>query len=282
MTPPTLPAVSCYRHPNRPTQISCVRCERPICPDCMRPASVGFQCPECVAAGQATVRQPRKTTSARVTAAKIGPVTASLIGANVVAFLLTVATAGGQIMGNYQSPIFAELATIPSQVADGQWWRMLSGAFLHYGLTHLAVNMLSLYILGRDLEHYLGSVRYAAVYFLSAIGGSVGVLYFTVPFGQVAGASGAIFGLLGATAIALYQRKASLRPLFAILAINLVISFLPGISLAAHAGGFLVGAVAGAIVIYVKRKGRLVAAGLVSLGVVLVGLSILGTALILS
>lgn len=280
MTTPVRPALACYRHPDRPTQVSCVRCDRPICPDCMRPASVGFQCPDCVAAGQASIRRPRRTTAARVTVAKLGPVTAGLIGANVLAFLVTVATAGGQIMANYRSPIFAEFATEPAMVADGQWWRMLTGAFLHYGLTHLAVNMFSLYILGRDLEQYLGSVRYAAIYFLSAIGGSVAVLFFAVPFASVAGASGAIFGLLGATGVALYQRKANLRSLFAILAINVVISFLPGISLAAHAGGFLFGAAAGAIVIYAKRRSQAILAGLVTLVVVLIALTVLGASLL--
>lgn len=281
MTTPVRPDLSCYRHPDRPTQISCVRCERPICPDCMRPASVGFQCPACVAQGQASIRRPSRTTTARVSVARIGPVTAGLIGANVIAFLVTVATAGGQIMGNFSSPIFADLATEPNLVADGQWWRLLSGAFLHYGLTHLAVNMLSLYILGRDLEQYLGSARYAAIYFLSAMGGSVAVMFFAVPYASVAGASGAIFGLLGATGVALYQRKANLRSLYAILAINLVISFLPGISLAAHAGGFLVGAVAGAIVIYGRRRPQTIVVGLVSLGAALVALTLAATSLIL-
>jgi membrane associated rhomboid family serine protease len=247
----------------------------------MRPASVGFQCPDCVAEGRASIRRPRRTTAARVTMAKLGPVTTGLIAANVLAFVVTVATAGGQIMANFRSPIFADFATAPALVADGQWWRMLAGAFLHYGLTHLVVNMFSLYILGRDLEAYLGPVRYAAVYFLSAIGGSVAVLFFAEPFAFVAGASGAIFGLLGATAVALYQRKANLRSLFAILAINVVISFLPGISLAAHAGGFVIGAAAGAIVIYGRRRSRLIVVGLVALGVALVALTVLGAALFL-
>lgn len=282
MTTPARPALACYRHPERPTQISCVRCERPICPDCMLPASVGFQCPSCVAAGQASIRRPRRTTAARVTVAKLGPVTAGLIATNVLAFLATVATAGGQIMANYRSPLFAEFATAPLLVADGQWWRMLTGAFLHYGLTHLAVNMFSLYILGRDLEQYLGSVRYAAIYFLSAIGGSVAVLFFGVPFGLVAGASGAIFGLLGATAVALYQRKANLRSLVAILAINVVISFLPGISLAAHAGGFLIGVAAGAIVIYGRRRSQAILLGLISLGVALVVVTVVGSTVLFS
>lgn len=281
MTTPARPALACYRHPERPTQISCVRCERPICTDCMRPASVGFQCPDCVAAGQASIRRPRATTAARVTVAKLGPVTAGLIGANVLAFLVTVVTAGGQIMANFRSPIFADFATAPALVADGQWWRMLTGAFLHYGLTHLAVNMFSLYILGRDLEQYLGSAKYAAIYFLSAIGGSVAVLFFAVPFASVAGASGAIFGLLGATAVALYQRKANLRSLFAILAINLVISFLPGISLAAHLGGFVVGAAAGAIVIYGRRRSQAIVAGLIGVGALLIALTVLGAGLLL-
>lgn len=282
MTTPARPEVCCYRHPKRPTQISCIRCERPICPDCMLPASVGFQCPECVAEGQATIRRPKRTTAARVTVAKLGPVTATLIGLNVLAFLVTVATAGGQIMGNFQSPIFADFATAPDWIAAGEWWRLLTGAFLHYGLTHLAVNMLSLYILGRDLEAYLGSVKYAAIYVLSALGGSVAVVFFAFPFADVAGASGAIFGLLGATGVALYQRKANLRSLFAILLMNVLISFLPGISLAAHAGGLVVGAIAGAIVIYGRRRTQAVVLGLATLGVVLIALTLVGSSLLLS
>lgn len=281
MSTPARPGLACYRHPDRPTQISCVRCERPICPDCMRPASVGFQCPACVAEGQATVRQPRRTTAVRVAAAKMGPVTAGLIATNVLVFVVTVATAGGQIMANYRSPLFEQFATSPFEIADGQWWRIVSGAFLHYGLTHLAVNMFSLYILGRDLEGYLGSARYAAIYLLSAIGGSVAVLFFADPFVAVAGASGAIFGLLGATGVAMYQRKANLRSLFTILAINVLISFLPGISLAAHLGGFVLGAAAGAVVIYGKRRTTAIVAGLVGLGAVLVVLTLVGSSLVL-
>jgi len=281
MPTPARSGLACYRHPERPTQISCVRCERPICPDCMRPASVGFQCPTCVMEGQATIRRPRRTTAARVTVARLGPVTVGLIGANLLAFVITVVTAGGQIMANYRSPIFTDFATTPILIADGQWWRMLTGAFLHYGLPHLAVNMFSLYILGRDLESYLGSVRYAAVYLLSAIGGSVAVLFFAAPFAYVAGASGAIFGLLGATGVALYQRKANLASLFTILAINVFISFLPGISLAAHLGGFLAGAAAGAIVVYGRRRNRLILVGLGGLAVALAILTVLGTTLVL-
>lgn len=246
----------------------------------MRPASVGFQCPDCVAAGKASIRRPRRSTAAKLAIAKVGPVTASLIGLNVLAFVATVITAGGRVMANYISPLFDQFATSPLQIADGQWWRMLSGAFLHYGLTHLAVNMFSLYILGRDLEYYLGSLRYAAIYFLSAVGGSVAVLLFADPFTYVAGASGAIFGLLGSTAVLLYQRKANLRSLYMILAVNVFISFLPGISLAAHAGGFVVGAAAGAIVIYGRRRTQAIIAGLCGIGFMLVALTYLGSVLV--
>lgn len=285
MSQPTQQAPACYRHPDRTTQISCVRCGRPICPDCMRPASVGFQCPECVAEGQASVRRPARGTAARVRAKRIGPVTLGLIAANVLAFLITVATAGS-VMANYDSPIFYDLATVPFFVAEGEWWRLLSGAFLHYGLTHLAVNMLSLFILGRDLEGYLGAGRFAAIYGLSALGGSVALLFFANPGSFAAGASGAIFGLFGAIGVAIYQRRMPLQSLLAMLAINIAISFLPGISLTAHLGGLVTGVVAGAIVLYGPRLGQhrrssaIVWVGLGLLAVLLVILSVLGASLI--
>lgn len=230
----------CYRHPDRRTGLSCTRCERPICPDCLTPASVGFQCPDCVAEGQASIRRPSATRTA-IARSRVQPiVTYGLIALNLLMYVVTVVQAGS-ITDNQLSGLFQDLAMWGPLVENGEVWRLGSSTFLHYGLTHVAVNMLSLYLIGRDIEQVLGRWRYLAVYLLAGIGGSLAVLLFT-PNAIVAGASGSVFGLLGAAGVIMLRNKQNLQPLIGILLLNVFISFLPGISLAAHAGGLIVGA----------------------------------------
>jgi membrane associated rhomboid family serine protease len=249
-------APRCYRHRDRETWVSCTRCERPICPECLRPAAVGFQCPDCVARGNATVRRATTPYGGRV-AARTGLVTVILGVLNVVAFVVTVATAPGGLAANTSSKLFDELELVPLRVAvDGEYWRLIGSAFLHIGLLHLAGNMLSLAIVGPALEQVFGWWRYLAIYLVAALGGSVAVYLFGSPYEAVAGASGAIYGLFAATLIVI--RKLGLDARFMVLAValNFGVSFAPGISLLGHLGGFVAGGLLSLAMVYAPAKSR--------------------------
>jgi membrane associated rhomboid family serine protease len=257
-TEPAQAAVAprCYRHPDRETWVSCTRCERPICPECLRPAAVGFQCPECVAQGNATVRRPTTPYGGRITA-RAGVVSVVLGVLNVVAFVVTVSTAPGGLAGNTGSRLFDELELVPLRVAvDGEYWRLIGSAFLHIGLLHLAGNMLALAIVGPALERVFGWWRFLAVYLVAALGGSVAVYLFGSPFGAVAGASGAIYGLFAGTLLVV--RKLGLDARFMVLAValNFGVSFAPGISLLGHLGGFVTGGLLSLAMVYAPAKSR--------------------------
>jgi membrane associated rhomboid family serine protease len=254
---PAAAAPRCYRHPDRETWVSCTRCERPICPDCLRSASVGFQCPHCVAEGNASVRRPKTPYGGKV-AERPGLVSITLGVLNVVAFAVTALTSPGGFTGNIGSKLFDQLELVPIRVAaDGQYWRLIGAAFLHIGLLHLAGNMLSLAIVGPALERVFGGWRFLTVYLAGALGGSVSVYLFGSPYGAVAGASGAIFGLFAATLIVL--RRLGLDARFMVLAIgfNFAVSFAPGISLLGHLGGFVIGGLAALTMVYAPKKSRL-------------------------
>ena len=249
-------APRCYRHPERETWVSCTRCERPICPECLRPASVGFQCPDCVQQGNATVRRASAPYGGAIVA-RPGVVSLILGLLNVVAFVVTVATAPGGLTGNTGSRLFDELELVPIRVAvDGEYWRLLGSAFLHIGLLHLAGNLLALAIVGPALERVFGWWRFLAIYLVSALGGSVAVYLFGSPFGAVAGASGAIYGLFAATLIVV--RKLGLDARFMVLAVvlNFAVSFAPGISLLGHLGGFVTGGLLTLAMMYAPKASR--------------------------
>lgn len=258
-----LPA--CVRHPDRPTGLRCVRCDRPACPDCLREASVGYQCVDCVAEGNKGVRQARTVAGARaergVKAMVVVPV---LIGLNVLVFGITALQAQS-VVDNDRSSLFLDGSLIPSLVAGGEYWRLLTSGFLHYGNyggygpIHLIFNMFALYVLGRDLEVALGRLRFLTVYLLSLVGGSVAVMLFGDDFTQVAGASGAIYGLFGGIAVVVFRAKMNPRPVLILLGINIFLSIaLPGISLLGHLGGLVVGALATAALVYAPRTKNLV------------------------
>jgi membrane associated rhomboid family serine protease len=249
-------APRCYRHPERETWVSCTRCERPICPECLRPASVGFQCPDCVQQGNATVRRASAPYGGAIVA-RPGVVSLILGLLNVVTFVVTVATAPGGLTGNTGSRLFDELELVPIRVAvDGEYWRLLGSAFLHIGLLHLAGNLLALAIVGPALERVFGWWRFLAIYLVSALGGSVAVYLFGSPFGAVAGASGAIYGLFAATLIVV--RKLGLDARFMVLAVvlNFAVSFAPGISLLGHLGGFVTGGLLTLAMVYAPKASR--------------------------
>jgi len=237
----------------------------------MNPAAVGFQCPDDVAAGSAGVRRPRRTTGLRVAGRRWGTVTLTLIGVNVAMFLLTAVLTGlnGEYpLDNYRNELFQRLAQVPFFVDAGDWWRPLTAAFLHYGIVHLALNMLSLLIFGSELERQLGRARYLTVYLVALLGGAAAIQLFGAPFTQVAGASTAIYGLMGAFAVVMVHQKQDLRGLLTLLAINLLISFLPGVSLIGHLGGFVGGAAATTVLVLAGRRRPVLVGGVAAVATI--------------
>ena len=231
----------------------------------MIPASVGFQCPECVREGQASVRAPRRTGGLQAAGRRWGAVTLTLIAANVAMFLVSAVSAasvGNSPLDNYDSPVFDQLSQWPYGVQlFGEWWRVFTAAFLHIGPLHLAMNMLALLIFGSELERQLGRVRFLALYLLSALGGAAAIQLFGDPRVPVAGASTAIYGLLGGLAVLMLVNRQDLRGLLTLLAINIFISFLPGVSLLGHLGGLVAGALTAGILVLTRRRPRAQLAG---------------------
>ncbi|MFL0241258.1 rhomboid family intramembrane serine protease [Mycobacterium sp. SMC-17] len=249
----TVPTPTCYRHPNRPTYVSCSRCARPICPDCMTAAAVGQQCPECVNEGKRTVRQARTHFGGRISKGSL--VTYTLIAVNIVMFVLQHTSVQMQ----------QDLVLWPPAVADGQYYRLASSAFLHYGLAHIVFNMWALWAVGPQLEQWLGRLRFGVLYGLSGLGGSV-LVYLLSPLNSAtAGASGAIFGLFGATFVLFRRLQLDVRGIVGLIVINLVITFvLPAVSAQAiswqgHVGGLVTGTVVAAVFAYVPARQRLLA-----------------------
>jgi membrane associated rhomboid family serine protease len=252
---PTDALPACYRHPGRHTGLRCTRCDRPTCPECLRDAAVGQQCVECVNEGRRTTRAPVTVAGARLASRPV--LVYLLIAVNVVIYAITAVPAGS-FAGNADSPLFDAWVMWPrAAAANGEWWRVVTGGFLHIGFIHIAVNMLSLWMLGRDLERVLGRVRFAAVYFLSLIGGSIAVMLFASPDTGAAGASTALYGLMGCYLVAVVRLKLNPRPILITLAVNVFITFsLPGISIQGHFGGLVVGAIAMAAIVYAPPQNR--------------------------
>jgi membrane associated rhomboid family serine protease len=238
---------TCYRHPGRETAVSCSNCGRPICPDCMVYAAVGIKCPEC--AGQPTgARAATRKVSRAAGAATGAVVTKTLIAINVAVFLVSIAQGSG---GLEPANVFVlDWALAAQPVADGEWWRLLTSAFLHANLVHLAFNMLMLWWFGQALESALGRARFVGVYLVSALAGSAGALLLS-PDSYTLGASGAVFGILGA-GLVLERRQIYVfgGGALVVILLNLAITFLgPGnISVGGHLGG-LVGGMLSVIVL---------------------------------
>jgi membrane associated rhomboid family serine protease len=264
-SPAADPAV-CYRHPDREAHIRCVRCERRICPDCMIPASVGFQCPECVKQGSKSVRRATTVFGGRVTDDP-GWVSKVIIALNVVAFVLQ------QVVDGFTARFF-DLGAIPPGdpvvgVASGEYYRLLTSAFLHGGVVHLLLNMYALYLFGPPVEAALGRVRFVALYLLSALGGSALSYAFANPLQPSLGASGAVFGLLGAFLVINRRLGRDTSGVMVLLAINFAYGFLvPRIDWRAHLGGLVVGALCAAVFAYApndRRRTAVQVAGLVAI-----------------
>ncbi|MFI6705883.1 rhomboid family intramembrane serine protease [Nonomuraea sp. NPDC050478] len=239
---------TCYRHPDRETWVRCQRCDRPICPDCMRDAAVGFQCPECVAEGNRGIRQAKSTFGGAVVRAPY--VTWTILAANVLVFV-----------AQYFVPDIQRLLGMNSLfVALGdEYYRLITAAFVHGGMFHILFNSWALYVIGPYLERAFGHVRFVALYLVSALGGSVLGLWMDNPRILTVGASGAIFGLFGAVFVVGRRLNLDVRGIAVLIAINLAITFIvPGISWTGHIGGLVTGAALSAALAYAPRENRTV------------------------
>lgn len=224
-------------------------------------APVGFQCPVCVAEAQQRVR-PVRTALGGVARAEPYRATQVLIGINVVVYVLTLLTS---------SQLILDYGMFGAAVAAGEWWRLLTAPFLHAGLWHVGLNMLALWILGGLLEPLLGRWRFVSVYLVSALAGAVASYSLTNPGIISVGASGAVFGLLGATIVALRRLDRDVSGVLVLLGINVVLGFvLPNIDWRAHLGGLLAGMVLTATMVAVPRKYGVASAWAATAGVVVV------------
>lgn len=267
---------TCYRHPAVECRVRCVRCDRHVCPDCVRGASVGHQCRDCVKEGARSVRQARTAAGGRISATPL--VTYALIGPNVLAYAVELvrpdvvdrfSMLGARLVGP-DGGHHVHQAVYPQGfhaegVAAGEWERLVTGAFLHLepaegtsGLLHVVLNMVALWQSGRVVEPMLGRVRHAVLYLLSALGGSVFELLLAEPGRPSVGASGAVFGL-GAAYCVLARRvganMAAVNRFMAFLLLWLLLS--AGLtSWQGHLGGLLAGGALAVAFAYAPRGGR--------------------------
>jgi membrane associated rhomboid family serine protease len=271
---------TCFRHPGRETYVSCVRCGRPACPDCLRSAAVGQQCVECIRQGNRGTRQAAGVFGGRVTSN--AAVTWTLVGINVLLYVVELAhsnlgndwamlggaISGGRVIG----------------VAGGQWYRLITAAFLPppglggLGPLDIVFNMWALIFVGPALERMLGRARFLTVYLVSALGGSV-LFYYLAPVNEPAlGASGAIFGLFGAWFVLSRRLRLNSRQVVLLIVLNLVISFVvPDIAWQAHLGGLIAGGALTAAFAYAPRQNR----ALLQVGATLAMLAILIIAVVI-
>lgn len=278
--PPT--AYPCAWHPDRLTRIGCQRCGRPICTECVHPAPVGFHCPACVAEAQANSQvRPVRTRRGVVESLRAAPVTATLIALNLLVWV------GVLLTGSDASPLVDTLGLLPTAhcglggdvyvevtraaclasdgtfypgVVDGAWWQLLSSAFLQIQALHIGFNMLALWVLGPQLERFLGAGRYVALYLVSALAGSVAVYWLADTTSTTLGASGAVFGLMGALFVVALRRGGDVKSVAIWLAINVAFTFSAGagISWQGHLGGLLGGALVALLMVDLHHRGRLV------------------------
>jgi membrane associated rhomboid family serine protease len=239
----------CYRHPNRETGVRCSNCERPICPDCMTSTPVGMRCPECA--------RQRTRVSTIGSGTDEPRLTYVLIGISVVAFLGELFGGGG--VGGTGSALFDDGALSRATIQDGDYWRLVTSGFLHDGPLHLMFNMLGLYILGSILEPAVGSTRFALIYAVSLLTGAFGALL-QEDVGATVGASGAVFGLMGGTAVVMWNRGLNIMQsgLGFWIVLNLVISFTPGLNISwgGHVGGLIGGALCAFVLVDLRQRLR--------------------------
>jgi membrane associated rhomboid family serine protease len=242
-------AQTCYRHLDRETGVSCSSCGRPICPECMTPTPVGMRCPECSKQRTSVTRGVSTFGGAKA------PATFVLIGLNVLAFLAEIAGGSGGL-ATVSGSVINDFGLRGISVADGEWYRLVTGGFLHAGLIHIGFNMFLLFILGRLLEPAIGTPRFVALYFASLFAGAFGALALTDPLELTVGASGAIFGVLGATVLIARGRGFNqiASQLGFLLLFNLAFTFgANNISVGGHLGGLAAGLLCGLLIIAGER-----------------------------
>jgi membrane associated rhomboid family serine protease len=271
---------TCYRHPDRVTGLSCSECGRPICTECMTMAPVGIRCPE-HAGGQRVVDRSRVFDV-------VGPVTRTLIGINIAVYVAELVTGGG-VNGN-RGAIFQGGALmargvkfadtlIPGKginlalgpvvgVAEGDWWRLITAAFMHYGPFHLLLNMYALFFAGALLERAIGRWRFLVLYLASGLAGSAGALVLD-PLAATVGASGAIFGILGALFV--LERRGHIRTegqIAGLIVINLIFTsaFAGSISVGGHVGGLIGGIACMFLLTRLRRQPAAAMASLAAVG----------------
>ena len=271
---------TCYRHPDRETWIRCQRCDKPICPDCMRDAAVGFQCPDCVKQANKGSRQNKamyggeRSADPRLT-------TFVLIGINVAVWLAITATGGrtsrlthllalrpsgvcdpanGSLYDIGEQVCVSSGATFRTGFADGAWWQLVTAAFTHVEIWHIAMNMFALFVFGPALEGIVGRARFLAIYLLGGVAASVMVVWASYEFSSTVGASGAIFALLGALLVVARKGRLQSQWLVQNLVLGVVITVVGWryISWQGHLGGLIGGAVAAAIIAYAPKSRRAV------------------------
>lgn len=267
----------CYRHPDEPTGIACQRCHRPICHRCMVAGSVGFQCPSCVEMGRRQTRQGQLPYGG-VQSSHPALTSQVLIGINLLIWAVIFFTGGSQsplvrllaIRGRgwclvndaYLVPVNASQCTggdvWVDGVATGAWWQVITNAFVHADILHIAFNMAALFILGPQLEGVLGRVRFLTVYLVSALAASAVVLWFTEPYVTTLGASGAIFGMMGAVLVIVRKHRGDLRPILVWVGLNVVITVIGAsqISWQGHLGGLVGGLAVTAALLGLPRERR--------------------------
>ncbi|GAA1905797.1 rhomboid family intramembrane serine protease [Nocardioides lentus] len=299
---PGTDAPTCYRHIDRETWIRCQRCERPICPDCMHEASVGFQCPDCVREGARATRSGRTAYGGR-RPANPALTSIALISVNVGVWL-AITLSGGRASAllpylalrpegfcRSGSGVYTDVrsqAACDSLPAVSSWvlgatggapWQVLTSMFTHVDLLHIAFNMLALWVLGPQLELALGRARFLALYLLSGLAGSLAVLYLSSPYGATVGASTAVFGLMGALLVVGHKLGGNVTPILGWIGINAVITVVGSsfISWQGHLGGLVGGVVVAAVLVYAPRERRTLwqVAGLGAVALVIVAAMVL-------
>lgn len=278
----------CFQHPDREAYVQCQRCDRPLCSACMIEAPVGFHCPVCL--DQARRRRPTQRTQF---GAKVGSGTPKVTYAVIIACAVVYALqlAPMYLPGASQLPSVTNMfAYAPVHTAawnpEFEPWRMLTSALLHSpsSAVHILFNMLALWFIGRVVEPAIGGLRYGALLLLSAFGGSVAVLFLTDPFTPTVGASGAVFGLFGALFILLRSTGAQTGGLIALVAVNMVIGFMPGLNISwqGHLGGLVIGLLSALVIAKAPRRRRALwqTLGLAAMAVLLLVLTAVGVQLV--
>jgi len=267
-------ASTCYRHPDRTSYVLCQRCGRTICPECQTPAAVGVICPECMAQQRAEAPKTKPAIITRMTGRGAPVVTYTIIGICVAVFILQSLPVIGTSVTN--AIVYAGVFSTPAAFEP---WRMITSIFAHGSILHIALNMYTLWVFGMLLEPLLGRARYTALFLISGFAGSVGVLLLANPSEPVLGASGAIFGMLGAFFVIQRRLGGNATQLLVLVAINLAIGFIPGFNIAwqAHVGGLVAGALVGLIFVETRslRRRRWQAPLLALLSVVLIAVSLI-------